>query len=87
VPWPALAFIGTTCCSSTESIDSRARFGGLAQILEDLDQASVVFRSATEPFDTGTPAGRGRKAAYRYYTCFSRNRYGRHGCQADPAAS
>ncbi|HVD00401.1 MAG TPA: recombinase family protein [Candidatus Dormibacteraeota bacterium] len=31
---------------------------GLAQILEDLDQASVLFRSATEPFDTGTPAGR-----------------------------
>ncbi len=31
---------------------------GLAQILEDLDQASVVFRSATEPFDTGSPAGR-----------------------------
>ena len=31
---------------------------GLAQILEYLDQASVLFRSATEPFDTGTPAGR-----------------------------
>jgi len=31
---------------------------GLAQILEELDKASVVFRSATEPFDTGTPAGR-----------------------------
>ncbi len=31
---------------------------GLAQILEDLDQANVVFRSATEPFDTGSPAGR-----------------------------
>ena len=25
----------------------------------------------------------GRKGPYRYYTCFSRNRYGRHGCQAD----
>ncbi len=31
---------------------------GLAQILEELDQAGVMFRSATEPFDTGTPAGR-----------------------------
>ena len=31
---------------------------GLAQILEELDQAGVLFRSATEPFDTGTPAGR-----------------------------
>jgi len=31
---------------------------GLAQVLEDLDQANVVFRSATEPFDTGSPAGR-----------------------------
>jgi site-specific DNA recombinase len=31
---------------------------GLAQILEELDHARVLFRSATEPFDTGTPAGR-----------------------------
>ncbi|MGI0129497.1 MAG: recombinase family protein, partial [Thermoplasmata archaeon] len=31
---------------------------GLAQILDELDQAHVVFRSATEPFDTGSPAGR-----------------------------
>jgi site-specific DNA recombinase len=31
---------------------------GLAQILEDLDTAGVAFRSATEPFDTSTPAGR-----------------------------
>ncbi len=31
---------------------------GLAQILEDLDTAGVAFRSATEPFDTATPAGR-----------------------------
>lgn len=30
----------------------------LAQILEDLDHAGVAFRSATEPFDTGSPAGR-----------------------------
>ena len=30
----------------------------LAQLLEDLDQAGVSFRSATEPFDTGTAAGR-----------------------------
>jgi len=31
---------------------------GLAEILHDLDSAGVVFRSATEPFDTGSPAGR-----------------------------
>ncbi|MHB8578003.1 MAG: recombinase family protein, partial [Dehalococcoidia bacterium] len=30
----------------------------LAQLLEELDQAGVSFRSATEPFDTGTAAGR-----------------------------
>ncbi len=31
---------------------------GLAQILERLDAAEVLFRSATEPFDTSTSAGR-----------------------------
>ena len=31
---------------------------GLAQILDELDKVGVVFRSATEPFDTSTPAGR-----------------------------
>jgi site-specific DNA recombinase len=31
---------------------------GLAQILEDLDAAAVAFRSATEPFDTTSSAGR-----------------------------
>jgi site-specific DNA recombinase len=31
---------------------------GLASILDDLDTAGVAFRSATEPFDTTTPAGR-----------------------------
>src|ERR1700737_37857 len=31
---------------------------GLAQVLEELDRAHVAFRSATEPFDTATPAGR-----------------------------
>lgn len=31
---------------------------GLAQILEDLEAAGAAFRSATEPFDTTTPAGR-----------------------------
>ncbi|MGH2746045.1 MAG: recombinase family protein, partial [Thermoleophilaceae bacterium] len=31
---------------------------GLAQILEQLDQAGALFRSATEPFDTATSAGR-----------------------------
>jgi site-specific DNA recombinase len=30
----------------------------LAQILAELDEAGVGFRSATEPFDTTTPAGR-----------------------------
>lgn len=31
---------------------------GLVKLLDDLDKAGVVFRSATEPFDTSTPAGR-----------------------------
>ena len=31
---------------------------GLASLLEALDAAGVAFRSATEPFDTATPAGR-----------------------------
>ena len=31
---------------------------GLSQILEQLDEAGVLFRSATEPFDTATSAGR-----------------------------
>ena len=31
---------------------------GLSEILHDLDKVGVVFRSATEPFDTGSPAGR-----------------------------
>lgn len=31
---------------------------GLTNILDDLDAAGVAFRSATEPFDTATPAGR-----------------------------
>ena len=40
-------------------VDRLARsIRGLAQIVDELDQASVIFRSATEPFDTGTPAGR-----------------------------
>jgi site-specific DNA recombinase len=39
-------------------VDQLARsVRGLAQVLEDLDKAGVSFRSATEPFDTGTPAG------------------------------
>jgi site-specific DNA recombinase len=31
---------------------------GLAQILERLDEADVLFRSATEPFDTSSSSGR-----------------------------
>ncbi len=31
---------------------------GLAQILERLDEANVLFRSATEPFDTSSSSGR-----------------------------
>ncbi|MEX0817472.1 MAG: recombinase family protein, partial [Gaiellales bacterium] len=30
----------------------------LAQLADELDRAGVVLRSATEPFDTGSPAGR-----------------------------
>ncbi len=31
---------------------------GLVHILDELDKAGVAFRSATEPFETATPAGR-----------------------------
>jgi site-specific DNA recombinase len=34
------------------------RIRDLVTLLDDLDHAGVVFRSATEPFDTSTPAGR-----------------------------
>jgi site-specific DNA recombinase len=34
------------------------RIRDLVVLLDELDQAGVVFRSATEPFDTSTPAGR-----------------------------
>jgi len=40
-------------------VDRLARsIRGLAQLLDELDTAGVAFRSATEPFDTSTPAGR-----------------------------
>ncbi len=40
-------------------VDRLARsIRGLAQIIDELAACEVVFRSATEPFDTGTPAGR-----------------------------
>ncbi|MGD0863385.1 MAG: recombinase family protein [Candidatus Limnocylindrales bacterium] len=32
--------------------------GQLAALIEELDKAGVAFRSASEPFDTSTPAGR-----------------------------
>jgi site-specific DNA recombinase len=41
------------------TVDRLARsVSGLAQVLEALDTAGVAFRSASEPFDTSTPAGR-----------------------------
>jgi site-specific DNA recombinase len=40
-------------------VDRLARtLRGLVQVLGELDNAGVVFRSATEPFDTALPAGR-----------------------------
>lgn len=40
-------------------VDRLARStGGLARVLEELDKAGVAFRSASEPFDTSTAAGR-----------------------------
>jgi len=40
-------------------VDRLARStGGLAKVLEELDIAGVAFRSASEPFDTATAAGR-----------------------------
>src|SRR5262249_56920666 len=37
---------------------SPRRIRDLVTLLDELDRAGVVFRSATEPFDTSTPAGR-----------------------------
>lgn len=37
----------------------------LVTLLDELDQAGVVFRSATEPFDTATPMGRMLRAGPR----------------------
>lgn len=34
------------------------RIRDLSYLVDELDKAGVAFRSATEPFDTGTPAGR-----------------------------
>jgi site-specific DNA recombinase len=34
------------------------RIRDLATLIDDLDAAEVAFRSATEPFDTSSPAGR-----------------------------
>ena len=40
-------------------VDRLARSArGLAQVLEELEQAGAAFRSATEPFETATAAGR-----------------------------
>jgi site-specific DNA recombinase len=40
-------------------VDRLARStGGLAKVLEELDTGGVAFRSASEPFDTSTAAGR-----------------------------
>jgi Resolvase, N terminal domain len=40
-------------------VDRLARStGGLAKVLDELDIAGVAFRSASEPFDTATAAGR-----------------------------
>jgi site-specific DNA recombinase len=40
-------------------VDRLARStGGLARVLEELDGAGIAFRSASEPFDTATAAGR-----------------------------
>lgn len=56
--WPTPARACTTYCWSTK-VDRLARtVRGLAQILDELDDAGVAFRSATEPFDTSTAAGR-----------------------------
>lgn len=45
---------------------------GLAQVVEDLDNAGVAFRSATEPFDTSSPAGRMMVQMLGVFTEFDR---------------
>jgi site-specific DNA recombinase len=39
-------------------VDRLRSVRGLAHVIEELDRAGVLFRSATEPFDTASPAGR-----------------------------
>jgi site-specific DNA recombinase len=49
---------GSTSSSSTASTVSAARCVSSRGIAEELDTLNVVLRSATEPFDTGSAAGR-----------------------------
>ena len=46
------------CCSSTASTGSRARCASSPSSPRSSTRSSVVLRSATEPFDTGSAAGR-----------------------------
>lgn len=54
------AATGTSTVARTAETTSRftGRISDLVTLLDELDTAGVVFRSATEPFDTSTPAGR-----------------------------
>jgi site-specific DNA recombinase len=67
-------------------VDRLARStGGLAKVLEELDAAGVAFRSASEPFDTSTAAGRmmmqmlGVFAEFEREMIVERTRMGRPG--------
>jgi site-specific DNA recombinase len=55
----AAAFAGRFDVLLVYRVDrSTRRIRDLVTLLDELDRAGVVFRSATEPFDTSTPAGR-----------------------------
>lgn len=45
----------------------------MVSLLDDLDQHSVVFRSATEPFDTATPKGRMLVQTFGMFAQFERD--------------
>src|SRR5581483_7639875 len=48
----------STCCSSTASTASAGRCGSSPACARSSTSFDVVLKSATEPFDTGSPAGR-----------------------------
>jgi site-specific DNA recombinase len=77
---------GVVFCSATESFDTSTPIGRMlvhllgvfAEFERDLLTGLITCPDCGRRY-LGT-AARGRSRTYRYYTCFSRNRYGAAGC-------